>query len=351
MADPTRMLGHIRSQAEYCDSLGSPFYAVLLRHVADDVESGGPAARVLAGHEDDPGPSALAVRLMGSVHRLVLDGSAPALTPHYPSVGGDGDAEAAWPGFRDLLDSRAPALRELLGQPPQTNEVGRAAALIGGLQHVLAWRAAPLRLTEIGASGGLNLRADRFRLELADGRAVGPAGSPVVLRDAWRGNLPPVSGRPEVVARFGCDRSPLDPTTSDGRLLLTAYVWADQHERLDRLRGALAVAAEVPAVVERATAGEFVRRLALVPGTTTVLWHSVMWQYLDHDERAEVSARLAQLGAEADADAGLAHLSLEPRRRTPEAEHEFLVVLRTWPGGEERVLGRAQPHGVPVDWE
>jgi hypothetical protein len=345
------MVGHIRSQADACHDLGSDLYAGLLRHVADDVEAAGPAAVVLAGHEDAPGPSAMALRLMGGVHRLVLQGRAPALAAHYPSVGGDRDLAAAWPAFRDVLVEHRDELRSLLDQAPQTNEVGRAAALIGGLQHVLAWRDAPVRLFEMGASGGLNLRADRFRVDLGSGRGVGPVDSPVVLRAPWAGELPPLDRRLDVVDRRGCDTAPVDPTTAEGRLRLMSFVWPDQDERLARLRGALAIAADVPAVVETEAAAAFVRRLELVDGSTTVLWHSVMWQYLGPEEQDEVTAAIDDLGGRADDRAGFAHLLLEPRRRSPERRHEFLVVLRTWPGGEERVLGAAHPHGIPTTWE
>jgi hypothetical protein len=345
------MVGHIRNQADACRDLGSALYESLLLRVADDVEAVGPAAEVLAGHEGDPGPSALALRLMGGVHRLVLQGRAPALAAHYPSVGGDGDASAAWPALREVLTEHRDELRSLLAQPPQTNEVGRAAALIGGLQHVVAWRAAPVRLVEMGASGGLNLRADRFRVDLGSGTGVGPVDSPVVLRDAWAGALPPPDGRVEVVDRRGCDTAPVDPTTTEGRLRLTSYVWPDQGERLARLRGALTVAADVPAEVETEAAAPYVRRLDLVDATTTVLWHSVMWQYLDEDERAAVTETIEDLGARADDRAGFAHLFLEPRRRAVAGRYEFLVGLRTWPGGVERVLGTAHPHGIPTTWD
>ena len=159
----------------------------------------------------------------------------------------------------------------------------------------------PLRLVEIGASAGLNLRADRFRVELADGRSVGPASSPVVLRDPWRGSLPPLSPRLDVVERLGCDVAPLDITTTEGRLRLTSYVWPDQPERLERLRGALQLASEVPATVEQVGAADFLDRLTLQDGTTTVVWHSVMWQYLDpaDQDRAEERldrARVARVG-------------------------------------------------------
>ena len=144
-------------------------------------------------------------------------------------------------------------------------------------------------------------------------------------------------------------RSTRRPT--EGRLRLTSYVWPDQPERLERLRGALAVAAEVPASVEASGAADFLDRLALRDGTTTVVWHSVMWQYLDPDEQARAEQRLDELGSQASDAAGFAHLALEPRRRTPGGKHEFLVTLQSWPGGDERLLGSAAPHGIPTTWE
>ena len=353
MAEPGtgRMVALIREQAEACAALGSPLYEFLLQRVADDVEAGGPAYDVLRGHQDDPGPSALALRLMGGAHRLVLERRAPALALTYPSVGGTGDHDGAWAALRDLLADQRDELRASLGQAPQTNEVGRSAALIGGLLHLAARDPRPLRLVEIGASAGLNLRADRFRIELSDGHSVGPASSAVLLRDPWAGPEPPLRDPLVVVERLGCDVAPVDPTTAEGRLRLTSYVWPDQPERLARLRGALLVAAEVPAIVEPSGAADFLDRLSLRAGTTTVVWHSVMWQYLDPSEQARAEARLAALGSQASEAAGFARLALEPRRRTPGAAHEFLVTLQAWPGGEELVLGAAAPHGVPTTWE
>lgn len=341
----------VRDQALACEELGSPLYAVLLDRLADDMLAGGPGAAVLAGHERDPGSAAVPLRLMGGVHRLVLEGAAPDLARFFPSVGGQGDPQDAWPALRQVLDDHRDALRAGMDQPPQTNEVGRASALIGGLLHVVAWTPGPLRLFELGASAGLNLRADQFRIALDGGQSVGPASSPVVLDDPWRGPMPPLSGALDVVERAGCDVSPLDPTTEEGRLRLTSYVWPDQLARLARLRGALDLAAQVPAAVHRMPALEFVRRVQLVPGTTTVLWHSVVWQYLSPDERTDVERAMDDLAAGAGERGRLAHLRLEPQRRMPGAEREFLVRLRTWPGGLDRILGVAHPHGIPTTWE
>ena len=340
-----RIVEAFAEQARGCEALGSPMYAELLRGLVADLEAGGPTAAVLAGHENDSGPSALALRLLGSVHRLVLERRAGALAAYYPSVGGTWRGRDGTAAFVALLAEQPEAVREWLDQPPQTNEVGRSAALMGGLLHL---DGRPVRLAEIGASGGLNLLADRYAY--TDGTGAVYGHSPVVLAPAWKGSTP--TWRPlEVVERLGCDVAPLDVGSTRGRLALTAYVWPDQVARHERLRGALALAQEVRPEVRAQGAADFVDGLELRAGTTTVLWHSVMWQYLPHDEQARVTARIEELGRGAGDDAGFAHLRLEPTRRTPEGRHEFLVSLTTYPDGARRVLGRAAPHGLPVTWE
>ena len=149
-----------------------------------------------------------------------------------------------------------------------------------------------------------------------------------------------------IAERVGCDIAPVNPLTDAGALTLTSYVWPDMAERLERLRGALAIAREVPADVHREDAVSFVRGLELSDGHVTVVWHSIMWQYLSRDDRAAVDDQLASLGASASGSAPLARLRLEPQG----PPYEFLVELQTWPGGDRRILGRAEPHGQGLVW-
>jgi hypothetical protein len=340
-----------RTQAEACRALGSPMYAELLAALADDAAADGPTARVLRGHEDDPGPSGLALRLAGGIHRLVLAGSAPELSAYYPSVGGTWSSDGVG-AVLDLLDRRADDLRPLLDQAPQTNEVGRAAALLGGLLRLLDRWPLPVRLFEIGASGGLNLRADLFRYTDDAGGGWGESDSPVVLEDAWHGERLPTHGPVRVVERGGADVSPVDAATEEGRLTLTCYVWPDMTARHARLAGALALARRTPVTVLRADAASYVGGLTLADGALTVLWHSVMWQYMPRDQQDQVLARLRALGESATAERPLVRLFAEPLRRTPRDRHRFWVCAETWPGdGERRFLGLMAPHGVPVTWE
>ena len=324
-------------------------YGDLLTLVADDIEAAGVFATILAGHEDASGRMALALRLLGGLHRLALDGRAAALHQWYPSTGGRWNAEAAWPEIVLAATEHAGYLREALEQPPQTNEVGRSAALIGGLLLLNRRFDAPIRLCEIGCSAGLNLRADHYRYRRPDGE-WGPPDSPVVVDDAWRGPLPP-SAQLQIIERQGFDIAPLDATSAEGELTLLSYVWPDQQARLDRLRGAIDIARRIPAELHRRNAIDAVSDLDVASGTLTVLWHSIMWQYLSVSEQQTVAAEVDELAARATPDAPFAHLTLEPHRRTADAAVEFAVRARSWPAGEDRVLGVCSPHGPPVVWE
>jgi hypothetical protein len=226
--------------------------------------------------------------------------------------------------------------------------VGRSAALIGGLLRLNRGFGLPIRLFEIGSSAGLNMRADHYRYRYNGGQ-WGPADSPVTIDDAWQGALPP-DGAVRIVERNGYDIAPIDVTGADGEMTVLSYVWPDQYARLDRLRGAIAVARNVPARLHRSTAADAVAGLRLADGALTVLWHSITWQYLSDDERAAVRAGVDALGAQADARSPFAHLTLEPARDGPGTPIRFLVRARSWPVGELDVLGECHPHGPPVNW-
>jgi hypothetical protein len=207
----------------------------------------------------------------------------------------------------------------------------------------------PIRLFEIGSSAGLNMRADHYHYRYNGGQ-WGPVDSPVTIDEAWHGALPP-DGTLRIVERNGYDIAPIDVTGSDGEMTVLSYVWPDQDARLDRLRGAIAVARNVPARLQRRTAAEAVAGLTLADGASTVLWHSITWQYLSDDERAAVRDGIEALGRQADARSPFAHLTLEPERDGPDAPIKFLVRARSWPGGEFAILGECHPHGPPVNWQ
>jgi len=332
-------------QSDHCRRLGSALYANLLVGAAGDVEQGGPAWEVLRGNESDDRGSALALRFLGAVHRLVLDGRAPALGRHYPSVGGEPDLHHAWSDFVATLEENRDDLRRLLRLPVQTNEVSRCAALLGGLLAVAGQTRLPLRVLEPGSSAGLNLRFDHYRYEGQD-KAFGDPTSPVRFADVFEGTPPPLDVSLEVAERAGCDPRPVDPASDEGRATLLAYTWPDQGRRLLLLDGALEVARRVPAPVTKASASEWLAdRLAVpVPGVATVVFHSIVMQYLSSAERAAVEELMEEAGRGASVGAPLARLAMEPAGEMAE------VRLTVWPNGRERLLARAGYHGRPVFW-
>jgi hypothetical protein len=167
----------------------------------------------------------------------------------------------------------------------------------------------------------------------------------VAIRAGLQGE-PPLSTPLTVGSRAGCDARPVDPTTEQGRLTLESFVWADQLERFARLRAACALAAEVEADVAEARAADWIEpQLAEpAPGLATVVFHSIVIEYLSDDERARFEAALRDAGERSTSDAPLAWLRMEPAGDVADLR------LTLWPGGEELLLAETGYHGDPVRW-
>jgi hypothetical protein len=336
----TALAEGLQFQSQACGQLGSPLYRDLLARAAADCVAGGPVWELLRGHEHDSAGSALALRMMGAVHRLVLASELPRLAFLYRDP--ERDPAATWRAFAEALESQREQLRPLLDLPVQTNEVGRCAALLPGFLAVAAATGLPLRLLELGASAGLNLRWDRYRYE-ADGFVWGADDAPLTISFQLRGT-PPSLGEATVAERHGCDAAPVDPASAEGRLTPLAYLWADQAARAERTAAAIEVARELPVEIDRAAAADWLgARLAEpTPGLATVVFHSIVVQYLPERERERVEELLVEAGERASAEAPLAHMEMEP------AGELAALRLTTWPGGEVRELARAGYHGDPV---
>ena len=344
---PADAAERFRWQAGWCGKLGSPLYEELLAHAAGDIERRGPVWDVLAADDSHPDsllPGAQALRLMGAVHRLVLTGRAPALAAFYPSAGGVA-ADGAAAAFSELVAQQREELIKLVTRPVQTNEPGRSAALMGGFLEVAGQTGLPLRLLEVGASAGLNLRWDRYFYAAPAGSWGDPA-APVRFEPAFDAGTPPLHVRTQVVERRGCDPDPLDATDDGDRLTLMSYVWPDQEQRFAQLRGALDVAAALPVAIEEAGAVEWLQPVLAEPqaGVATVVFHSVVLPYLGEQGIADLKRTIEEAGARATDDAPLAWMSMEA------GSEQADVRLTSWPGGEARLLARATFHGPPVSW-
>jgi len=322
-------------QVAWCEQLGSPLTARVLRAVATDLPA---PVRDWAG---DPVADALPLRVAGALHALVLSGHDPQLAACYPPHPPDG-VEAA---SSRALSAHPGVLSAFLADPPQTNEVGRAGVLTPGFLAIAAQTGKPLSLLEIGASAGLNLRWDRYRYDF-DGARWGVADSPVRLAPAWSGRPPPLDATVSVVARAGCDLAPIDVADLGARLRLRSYVWADQAERRTRLDAAIGLALLNPVSLQRSDAAAWLHEAlpaALGPDHVTVVYHSVVWHYLPAAQQSFIICTMASAAATGHPLAWLRYEPVAPG----EPMH---LTLRLWPGAGWQDLAEVHPHGASVAW-
>lgn len=340
---------HFDEQAAQCAETGSPFTATVLTMVLDRLDRDTEVGRAILDWPGDPRPDALSLRVAGGLHGLVLSGESQVLAAAYPGGARFGDQAYLGGAIDHALREHGPRLEEVLASPPQTNEVARSAVLAGGFLSVLALTGRPLSLLEIGASGGLNLLWDHYRYDLG-GVVWGQPEAALQLSPTWQGRPPPAGplGSPVVVARAGCDHSPVDLHDPAGRLRLRSYIWADQADRLGRMDAAVTVAAQSDLLIDKADAVDWLRpRLAQRrDNAATVLFHSVVWQYLPAESKAALREMIAQTAGSARAEAPLAWLRMEADPNAEAAE----LRLTLWPGGDDRLLARACYHGRWVDW-
>ena len=338
---------HFRTQAAACRELGSPFTAQLLELMAERLSDRTPLGRTILNWPGNPKADALALRLAGGLHALVLSGASPTLAAAYPRESTADDPEYLWRALGDVLTTQADFLMRFLDRPPQTNEVARAAVLAGGFLTVAAETGLPLALLEIGASAGLNLHWDAYAYDFG-GVRWGSHQAPVQLTPNWRGNQPPLDPV-RVHLRAGCDRNPINVQDANARLRLRAYVWADQTERLRRLDAALGHAIRAGLRIAQADAADWAKRslAEMATGRATVLFHSIVWQYLPRQTQTSIKRVIEQAAARAKPDAPVAWLRMEPAATGGSAQ----LRLTLWPDGRERLLAHADFHGRWVAWE
>jgi hypothetical protein len=332
------------TQAENCLALGSPLSHDVLMDLAGLAAPGQPQATLLAEHRTVRGGDLIGLRLLAAAHRMVLQRRAPALAVHYPTAGGTApDDEAGRAALRSALAeaflAHPDVVQAAIERIPQTNETGRALPLRGALGRVAAAHRQPIRLHELAASAGLNLRADAMPW------AQAPMPVPV-----------------EIVERAGCDLNPLDVDRPEHRLALASYVWGDDLARFERLRTSFSLAHRIPASISAMSAGAYLSALAqtdAVPGRTLVIWHSATWFYLDRQARSEMRSTIRKIAHRATASSPVVHVSWEWMRDSPDPAKSYALVGRSWPAagawapwrpGTPVLLGAGPAHGMPTRW-
>ena len=338
----------LENQSVQCGEMGSLLYAGLLRGLLGDYRRDGLTARLFEGSDGRPVSDALALRYLATAHRLALAGRAPELAQHYPSCGGEWDGSDITPQLLDVVRANFEDFELGLQRQVQTNEVGRAPAIISGLAHIAERFQLPLRLLEIGSSAGLLSRLDSYYYDNGSTQ-FGNRDSELVFPDSWwsrAGQSLDVGLRIE--ERAASDLSPVDASTAEGRLTMASFIWPDQGARFDRLRAALNIAAITPLPIQQSDAGAWLTsQLSGGPkqGAVTVVFHAIVWQYLPAATQTTVRNAIEQAGMHAWAEAPMAWLQLEPATNSTAA-----LRLTTWPGGTQTVLADVGYHGANIHW-
>ncbi len=339
------------AQSRACERLGSPFTARLMRALGAVLDRDTAVGRAVLdwSGRPDAGGDAVPLRLAAGLHALARDGAHPALTVAWPPDPVTDDCALQGLVSATLRAEQA-TLLEWLERAPQTNEVGRSAAVYAALMHVAALTSLPVALFELGASAGLNLACDAYGYRLGN-RTCGATDGALTLAPGWRGHAP-AGTEPSIVARRGCDLAPVDVSDPIACERLLCYVWPDQGARLERLATALRVARSEPPWVDPADAADWMETHLPIrgePGAVRVLFHTIARQYFPVEVEARVAARIELCGASATTQAPFAHVSFEQDGvRGPALD------VTSWSGsptdGATTRLAHGQAHGASFDW-
>ena len=201
----------------------------------------------------------------------------------------------------------------------------------------------PVMLSELGASAGFNLLLDRYNLNA--GRALQSVEDSIItLSPEWMGAIPPQQPL-KIFDRAGVDINPLNPIDRLDYLRLLSYTWADQCDRLARIKH---IAPHQTTMVEQADAVDWLpNRLSKQRnGTLHFVFHTIALQYFPQESKDRSAYALAQAGDRATPERPLGYMSMEISDDLEGAK----LTLQLWPGGQVHDVGRADFHGRWVSW-
>jgi hypothetical protein len=193
--------------------------------------------------------------ILAALHDLALAGRAPALAAAYA----DGDGDAAAGAAIDMLLEMTDAVVALAGRRPTLpDKTGHGAVLYPAIAEAARRAGADaVGLIDVGYPVGLNLSVDRVGITYSNGQSLGDPSSPVQLSASIVGDRPiPTRAMPELFARIGVDRDPVDVTDADDARWLRACLPPDQPERAARLEAEITLAATDPPLLLRGDAVE-----------------------------------------------------------------------------------------------
>lgn len=336
----------LNQQADHCAHNNASGTAAICRAMIALAKGESACGRAIANWPRGIINDALSLRLAGGVHDLFRRSEAPELASVYSGELSDQDAVDILLG--DIVRRHDAELLRWFDSAPQTNEAGRSSNFVAAL-HWLASRVIPkFELLEIGSSAGMNLLIERWRYDLG-GVISGPADAPMTIRPEWRGSPPPATAF-NIQSVRGCDLNPIDVCDDAAANRVRAYIWPEMPVRFARMDAGIKMVRTHGVNLVKSDAADWIEAQLAIPqteGTTRVLMHSIVWQYLPDDTQNRITAAMERASKSATSERPLAWIALETNRAT--MQHELRV--RYWPGGGDAAqLGEAHAHGAWVEW-
>jgi hypothetical protein len=301
--------------------------------------------------------------LFAAVHELLVQERLHPLARYYASVSSQVASGDPLPAFRSFCTVyRRQILSRMNSGGTQTNDVRRSAALAIGLHHLQTRVGKPLFLVELGASAGLLLLFDRYRIKIGR-RTVGPQGSlvdVVVDADESAEALAPLR-MPSVAGRLGVDLAPIDLRDDGQARWLEAFAWPEAHGDRDRLRAARAIAQRHP---PRVLQGDAVTILASLLDSideecVPVVFHSTLFTYLDAVQRQSIAQCMEAVGSRRDVcwlplEAPGFLTRVQPAFQVPSTvatqNSQFVLAARCWKSAvsQSSVLAQVDAYGRSI---
>ncbi len=342
-----------------------PLYRAICLGVAADPETAGLLLAAQPG-QDRP------VLFLAALHDLVLRRPDLPAAQWYPSVVGRDAVPVGdpWPDVRATILTHRDELRSTIAtHRTQTNEVNRAVYVATAL--ALAARDIPTRptvLVEVGASAGLLLEVDRYRIELhrrGVTLVLGDPHSPVTCQGEDHSPTPlPELVLPPVAARIGLDLAPVDLHDPASVRWLEACLWPDVPGRVERFRAAIRLLRQDPPSLR---VGDMVDDLGPTieaelaraeshgdPDVHVVVFSSWALTYVRRDRRAQIAATLHRVAQSVSA---ASWVTAEPTGCVPGlplpdgvalGQDATVLGARRWRHGREvpaEAWGTCHPHG------
>lgn len=243
--------------------------------------------------------------LAAALHRLARGGAFPRLARFYATCGGAYEKtqfdELRAAVFEVLAEGSNAFLNVLRTQMLQTNEISRGVCWQLPVASIMAGKASPVVLVELGCSAGLNLISDHYGWQIdVDGKHLLQTGGAPGLRInvCNEANVPVQSLLPglekmkeRIGLRIGCDLNVPNTRHADDRAMLESLIWGDNPDRLARLaqaidtqsgcleRGELELRKENAISFVGKVAQEIKSRVA--PGATICFFNTVVTCYFD----------------------------------------------------------------------